>query len=334
MKQTGRSTAFLDVLRWGATAMVVMLHVVSGVTAILSAEMTSGQRAVYYTIKALMTAGVPVFLMISGALLLNPEKQISVRKILTHYVRRILLALLVFGTVFAVIELYVTERNFSPAIIGKGFLNTLSGKSWAHMWYLYELVGLYLATPLLRTVIRYGEKQLLQYSLILGFLFSSFIPFIEQLSGFNLGFTFPFSGIYLFYYVSGYYFLKYGRTNPRLTAAAAILTVGVLTVDMAFLKLFRVSYDSPLIVLLAVSLFLTAAKSGVRVSWMSRHRELCFGIYLLHPVFLNLFYKFLGITPLAFGYGGIFLFWAAAFLLSCLGSWIMQKIPILKKYVV
>ena len=271
MKQTGRSTAFLDVLRWGATAMVVMLHVVSGVTAILSAEMTSGQRAVYYTIKALMTAGVPVFLMISGALLLNPEKQIPVRKILTHYVRRILLALLIFGTVFAVIELYVTERNFSPAIIGKGFLNTLSGKSWAHMWYLYELVGLYLATPLLRTVIRYGEKQLLQYSLILGFLFSSFIPFIEQLSGFNLGFTFPFSGIYLFYYVSGYYFLKYGRTNPRLTAAAAILTVGVLTVDMAFLKLFRVSYDSPLIVLLAVSLFLTAAKSGVRVSWMSRH---------------------------------------------------------------
>ena len=281
-----------------------------------------------------MTAGVPVFLMISGALLLNPEKQISVRKILTHYVRRILLALLVFGTVFAVIELYVTEKNFSLEIIGRGFLNTLSGKSWAHMWYLYELAGLYLATPLLRAVIRYGKKQLLQYGLILGFLFSSFIPFLEQLSGFDLGFTFPFSGINLFYYVSGYYFLKYGRTSPRLTTAAAILTIGVLTADMAFLKLFRVSYDSPLIVFLTVCLFLTAANSGVRVSWMSRHRELCFGIYLLHPVFLNLFYKFLGITPLAFGYGGIFLFWAAAFLLSCLGSWIMQKIPILKKYVV
>ena len=321
MKQDNRSTAFLDVLRWSATAMVVMLHVVSGVTAILSAEMTSDQRAVYYTAKALMTAGVPVFLMISGALLLNPEKQISVRKILTHYVRRILLALLVFGTVFAVIELYVTEKNFSLEIIGRGFLNTLSGKSWAHMWYLYELAGLYLATPLLRAVIRYGKKQLLQYGLILGFLFSSFIPFLEQLSGFDLGFTFPFSGIYLFYYVSGYYFLKYGRTSPRLTAAAAILTIGVLTADMAFLKLFRVSYDSPLIVFLTVCLFLTAANSGVRVSWMSRQ-------------FLNLFYKFLGITPLAFGYGGIFLFWAAAFLLSCLGSWIMQKIPILKKYVV
>src|SRR5699024_11350401 len=92
MKKENTSTAFLDVLRWSATAMVVLLHVVSGVTAILSAEMTSDQRAVYYTLKALMTAGVPLFLMISGALLLNPEKEISVKKIFTHYLRRILLA--------------------------------------------------------------------------------------------------------------------------------------------------------------------------------------------------------------------------------------------------
>ena len=82
MKKENTSTAFLDVLRWSATAMVVLLHVVSGVTAILSAEMTSDQRAVYYTLKALMTAGVPLFLMISGALLLNPEKEISVKKYL------------------------------------------------------------------------------------------------------------------------------------------------------------------------------------------------------------------------------------------------------------
>ena len=47
MKKENTSTAFLDVLRWSATAMVVLLHVVSGVTAILSAEMTPDQRAVY-----------------------------------------------------------------------------------------------------------------------------------------------------------------------------------------------------------------------------------------------------------------------------------------------
>ena len=334
MKKENTSTAFLDVLRWSATAMVVLLHVVSGVTAILSAEMTPDQRAVYYTLKALMTAGVPLFLMISGALLLNPEKEISVKKIFTHYLRRILLALLLFGTIYAVIELAVTEGGFSPDMLLQGFLNTLSGKSWAHMWYLYELAGLYLAAPLLRILIKNASRKVLEYGLILGFIFSSLIPFGEQLTGFNLNFTYPFSGIYLFYFVFGYYLLKYIKITPRLSAAAAVVTAGFLIVDMGFLKIFRVSYDSPFIVLLSACLFLTASGSGVRVSWMSAHRNLCFGIYLVHPVFLNFFYKFLDTTPLDLGYGGIPLFWAGTFFCSCLVSWVMQKISPLKKYVV
>lgn len=334
MKKENSSTAFLDILRWCAAAMVVLFHVVSGVTSILSAEMTPNERAVYYTLKALMTAGVPIFLMISGALLLNPEKEISGKKILSHYLKRILLALLLFGTVFSVMELAVTEGSFSPAMIWRGFLNTLSGKSWAHLWYLYELAGLYLATPLLRAAVKHFGRQLLKYSLVLGFLFASIIPFAEQLTGFDLGFIYPFSRIYLLYYVFGYYLLKYVKIQPRISAAAAVITVGILIADMAFLKLFRVSYDSPLIVLLAASLFLTASGRRPHISWMSRHRNLCFGIYLVHPVFLNLFYKFFQITPLDLGYVGIPVFWAGAFLLSCLGSWIMQKIPLLKKYVV
>lgn len=333
MKKTTHSTAFLDVLRWNATAMVVMLHVVSGVTAILSYEMSGKQRAVYYTVKALMTTGVPIFLMISGALLLDPEKEINIRKILTHYLRRILLALLLFGTLFSVMELVMTEGIFYFSMIWKGFFNTLAGKSWAHMWYLYELAGLYLAVPVLRTVIRYGGQKLLQYTLILGFLFSSLIPFAEQLTEFDTGFTYPFSGIYLLYFTAGYYFLKYGRINPWVSASAAVLIVSVLIADIGFLRLFRVSYDSPFIVLLAVSLFLTAANSGIRVSWMSRHRNLCFGIYLLHPVFLNLFYKFFGITPLDLGFTGILIFWAGTFFFSFLSSWVLQKIPPLRNYV-
>src|SRR5699024_2388497 len=115
------------------------------------------------TVKNLMTAGVPIFLMISGALFLTPEKKITIERLLKHYVRRILLALLIFGTVFAVMELVMTERTFSLTMVGKGFLMTLSGNTWAHMWYLYELIGLYLITPLLKVVIAYGGKRLLEY---------------------------------------------------------------------------------------------------------------------------------------------------------------------------
>ena len=132
-----------------------------------------------------------------------------------------------------------------------------AAKAGAHMWYLYELAGLYLAAPLLRILIKNASRKVLEYGLILGFIFSSLIPFGEQLTGFNLNFTYPFSGIYLLYFVSGYYLLKYIKITPRLSAAAAVVTAGFLIVDMGFLKIFRVSYDSPFIVLLSACLFLT-----------------------------------------------------------------------------
>ncbi len=334
MDQKKEQLEFLDILRWAAIAMVVMIHVVSGVADTISGEMTQNQIVVYETVKNMMTAGVPIFLMISGALFLAPEKEITLGRMLKHYVRRILLALLIFGTVFAVMELIMTERTFSPGMLGKGFFMTLEGNTWAHMWYLYELIGLYLATPFLKILISCGGKKLLEYGLILGFLFSSIFPFAEQFTKFHLGFTYPFTGIYLFYYVLGYYLRKYAKIERKFAASTAVVSGIILLVNGLFLQLFSVSYDSPWIVLLAAGLFLTASGTKIHVPWLSAHRGLCFGIYLVHPVFLNFFYKFLHITPLKLGYAGILLFWMFTFLLSALAAQIMQMIPPLKKYVV
>ena len=113
MDEKRKQLGYLDILRWTAIAMVVMLHVISGVSDTIAVEMNQGQKIVYETVKNLLTAGVPIFLMISGALFLTPEKKITIERLLKHYVRRILLALLIFGTVFAVMELVMTERTFS-----------------------------------------------------------------------------------------------------------------------------------------------------------------------------------------------------------------------------
>ena len=334
MEEKRKQLGYLDILRWTAIAMVVMLHVISGVSDTIAVEMNQGQKIVYETVKNLMTAGVPIFLMISGALFLTPEKKITIERLLKHYVRRILLALLIFGTVFAVMELVMTERTFSLTMVGKGFLMTLSGNTWAHMWYLYELIGLYLITPLLKVVIAYGGKRLLEYGLLLGFCFSSILPFAEQLTGFYLGFTYPFAGIYLFYYVAGYYLRDCVEWSWKIGGAVAAVMGVILIVNGFCLQLFPVSYDSPWIVLMSMGIFLAVSRANVSGSWFSVHRGLCFGIYLIHPVFLNFFYKFLHITPLRIGYAGILIFWILTFVLSCVAAQIMIMIPPLRKYVV
>lgn len=334
MEKKKEQLGYLDVLRWIAIAMVVMIHVVSGVSDTMGEQMSQGQKILYETVKNLMTAGVPIFLMISGALFLTPQKEISLGKMLKHYVRRILLALLLFGTVFAVMELVMTERSFSPAMVGRGFLMTLSGNTWAHMWYLYELIGLYLITPLLKVFIVYGGKKLLKYGLLLGFCFSSILPFAEQLTGFHLGFTFPFSEIYLCYYVAGYYLRECTQWKSWWGGAAAAVSAAVLAVNGLFLQAFTVSYDSPWIILMSMGIFLALSKKKISAAWFTKHRDLCFGIYLVHPVFLNFFYKFLHVTPLKFGFGGILIFGTAAFLLSCAAAQIMRRIPPLTNYIV
>src|SRR5699024_3565090 len=158
-------------------------------------------------------------------------------------------------------------------------------------------------------------------------------PFGEQLTGFNLNFTYPFSGIYLLYFVSGYYLLKYIKITPRLSAAAAVVTAGFLIVDMGFLKIFRVSYDSPIIVLLSACLFLTAYCRADRVSSMTAHLNLCLSRYLFHTVFLDFFYMFLDTTHLDLAYGGSPHFWTGTNCCSSMVTWITRKISPLKKYV-
>ena len=86
---------------------------------------------------------VPVFLMISGYLLLDPEKKIGLIKI-KQYIIRIVIVLGIFGTGFAFIELISKKHSVCFTFIFRAFVNMLMGNTWNHLWYLYALIALYL----------------------------------------------------------------------------------------------------------------------------------------------------------------------------------------------
>lgn len=96
-------------------------------------------------------------------------------------------------------------------------------------------------------------------------------------------------------------------------------------------------YNSPVIVLLSISIFMMfqgiTCKRKQNVWKIDR---LCFAVYLIHPVFINFFYKFLKITPLCFGnfyFIGVVIFWILFVILSFCSAWIMHHITLLKKYI-
>lgn len=205
---------FLDGLRVAATCAVVMLHTITGAMDITNMSEYPLEWKVFLAGLDLLCWCVPVFLMISGYLFLNPAREIGMGKMLTKYCRRILLALFVFGVPFALLEQVATERCLRLDMVGRGILMVLRGESWSHMWYLYRILFLYLLTPALRWFLT--RIPVWGVYLVQGLLLAvcSGLPCLCRVLGLGWGDQLPEEGIYLFYYICGYLFAAKAGSPP------------------------------------------------------------------------------------------------------------------------
>ncbi len=336
-KNVSGGLPYLDFLRFLAISMVILIHVVSGVADTIPERMTETQLTVYRIIKELCTPGVPLFLMISGALFLAPEKEIPLSLLFRRYLRRILLALALFGTFYAFLELSVTEQSLRPLLLLEAFGRMLAGDSWAHMWYLYVLIGLYLFLPLLKIFTAHADAKTCRYMLLILFTANSLLPFLKQSFGLSLGIEFPTAGIYLYYFLCGHY-LHSRKLPEKKGCRAEILTLFLCTAVLLINGIFgfglSMQYDSPFIVFASMAIFTLAGFKKPSWRFCVLLREHIFAVYLVHTFFLNIAYKFFDLTPLiGGGYLLLPVFWAGCFALSLLFAWTLRKIPPLRKYV-
>lgn len=332
---------FLDKLRIVATCAVVLLHTVTGVMDATDMSTYPMEKTLFLVLLDWLTWCVPVFVLISGYLFLNPDREISFKRMLTKYCRRIILALFLFGVPYACMELVMTGYPITVKMVAKAVLMVCTGKSWAHMWYLYMILALYLLTPFLKWTL----QRLPQWALygILDFLVlgSSMFPFLNKLIGREQLPVLPDGGIYLFYYLCGYLFAVSEKKERDVKWSARFPVIFGLFAGMMCSRLWgdysvQMAYNYPFTV--AVSLLLMqfaygreSVKEWPAVTEVSR---LCFGIYLVHPVFLNVLYKVFGISlldfPIWLSLPGVFL---TVLLLSGSVAWVMYQIPLLRKYI-
>ena len=363
---SGPRKQFLDVLRVLATCAVVLMHVLTGATDVTDASIVPEYRSLLLSVMDLVTWCVPIFLLISGYLFLNPERTLTYPVMIKKYCRRIALAILLFGVPYAASELVVAERTFRIRMIPEALKMTLMGHTWSHMWYLYLILFLYLITPLLKKVLRVLPVWGVGTVMAVIFLGSSVAPFLNKVLDVNSIPVLPDGGVYFLYYLCGYFFavrevcVDKGR-NVWLTAAVAVLALGmILSRTLAGFSI-QMAYNYPFTVLLAVLLF-AAGWNGRRDGAASTAREkdrthripwqeagaLSFAVYLVHPVYVNLLYKFVKITPftvleqcgvqsVAAGQAVLILLLAAFCLvvlaLATATAWVLRKIPVLRKYV-
>lgn len=345
-------SAYLSKLRVVAIGMVIMLHVVAPVRDQLE-QMAPLNWFIGAIFDGLARTGVPLFVMISGALLLGKkEEEISVfyRKRLT----RLLIPFFVWGLFYAFYWQHTVDHQLKPV---QAILTVLQGPSFYHLWYLYMLIGLYLITPFMRILVQHIQKRQFEILLLLWLIFSIILPHLYAESALWLQFPFRFgfglSGIdtYLGYYLLGWYIHQYGV--PKFSFRAYVLLyfgVSLLMVAGSYI-LYKKSNaynplcilnESPFVLAQAVLLFVGfKLKNTFKNSLVSRFSiqvsALSFGLYLVHPVVIDILDK---------GYWGIEidarkmdtilsvpLTYLVVFTSCFLFTFLLSKIPLIKKII-
>jgi surface polysaccharide O-acyltransferase-like enzyme len=129
--------------------------------------------------------GVPVFIMISGALFLQRDVQIGT--LYKKNILRLLVAYLVWRVFYIVAEpmvwLLVTR---SPGVFFRYAREKMAGTP-RHMWFIPMIIGLYMCVPILREIVR--KRKVAAYFLGLSFGVTFLLPQLKLMAGDFVGGT-------------------------------------------------------------------------------------------------------------------------------------------------
>jgi surface polysaccharide O-acyltransferase-like enzyme len=298
---------------------------------------------------------VPVFIMVSGALLLPVQE--SYRDFFRKRFNRIFFPFLVW-TIFYLIWKKVL---FLPDMgAGDAWVKVLAGSVCFHLWFFYILAGMYLVTPVFRILALHATRRDLAYFLGLWFVVASCIPFLEKVWRFtghagvhvNLPLE-PVQG-FIGYFVMGHFIRRYVSERWVLQAWGVwlgcflVCLVGTWALTSWQGDFNSLLYDNlaPNIVLFCASFFILARALApvIEARWRPQFRSALidlskagFGIYLIHPMVLDVIERGrfgVSLSPLDLHPAmAIAVIAVAGYLVSFVIVWLIQQVPGLKRIV-
>lgn len=292
--------------------------------------------------------GVPLFIMISGLLHLNPEKKIDQKYFYLNRLRKIIVPILFWAMIYFLWRYYYHGEKINMRII---LSEIITGKVYYHFWFLYMILGLYIFTPYLKVLIKNISFKQTAFLLVLWFSYRLINPVIHSFTGEYFGIPFPFMFDYVGYYIAGSFLHQYNiRVKTKiifitfcLSLISSIILTYLLIDYKNYTELPRTinSYLSPFIILTTLSFFIIFKRQKHSFILGNKNLKsiiilisnLSFGIYLTHVIFLEVGKRLLfklelnnyPINPFI-----LFLFTLSASILLSMG---IKKIPYLKNVI-
>lgn len=311
--------SYIDLLRVLACFLVIVNHTVKD--AFIGYELdfsaTLGMAVLTFS-----KIAVPIFLMISGALLFEREDDyISVwkKRILPTAVIIILFSLFVF--------IFIEKREFS---LISWIASMIHEPVFVAYWYLYTLLGIYVMLPLLQKLIHALSETDFKYLLSIWFIVFACLPFLGAWHLFpyvSSYFILPILTNEVGFIFLGYYLTHFSENRKSLRFYSVILLITMIF--CYFYNIFETKHFGSFILLLdracvwssvilsicmfqiIYQLYETKKFSHMFNQIMHYAGETTFGIYLVHGItlwlcvpiqmsLLNMGNRFLGVVIYGF----------------------------------
>ena len=358
-KQAKSRLLSYDVIRIVAIMLVLLVHV-SAYIVLYNPDPTTKEFILGNVFNGISRAGVPLFVMLTGALLLNEDRKFDAKtfykKSFTWMALLMLGWTVAYGAFYAIVFPLLHHNPVAWDTVGKTMWNyalTLP-TMYPHLWYMFMVVGLYLMIPVLRLFVKRENK-----SYILGIILA-FVVAQLAVNTFNIlakGWTFNFTTIinkfhvepatgFVGYALTGWYVTNF-KIDKRsrfalygLSLAAVVFATSMVQTRIKTYSAVRGNFYEPL----TLTAFLYGLGVFVLLYTLCGERQTknrltallskdAFGVYIIHAVWLELltmwfpYWEF----PLHNVVLYMLLLFVAVTVVSYLTVWLVSFIPGVKK---
>lgn len=187
---------------------------------------------------------VPIFFMITGVTLIDYQEKYSTKEYFKKRINKTFIPFIIwslFGLLFGIFaEKSISINDIDIKYIFNGIFSTSFTVIY---WFFTSLFIIYLCIPLFSSVEKAKKKSTFLYLVIVGIIFNSLLPFINNV--FNLGLYLPITVLvasgYLIYPLLGYLLDRIELTKKQ---KIIIYIVGIIGLLMHIIGTYKLSMDA------------------------------------------------------------------------------------------
>lgn len=342
----------VDILKAIAIFFVLMIHTLASGIEIFQINTVNWYSTIFWG--SFVRCAVPLFFMCSGALLLNPKKEITIKKLYTKNIPRIIIALFFWASAYEAFSILIAISNgtFYMSMIKEAIKRILLFDHHFQLYFLHIMIIVYMFLPATRVLCKHLDIKTYKYILVIWSIVTVIYPFIIMIPVFQsikgvprqwiLNFTYGAIG----YTMLGDYMNRYSSKKPKFYALVFLSGVLITIIGMIYFSNYAPRYRlilwdgaSPTVLMMAYGLYGFIKHSPNLVnnlkftSFSSNIAKASFCIFLIHD-FFNIIFRAINIT---INNNAFFMIPAMSILnmiLSFIVYLILRRIPVVKTYLI